>query len=79
MELLTVNSILKETPTGEEIRIEEKIHSNYNYYCHSVMDQKINEFLDNRPRYTKRIPKKKYLKLHDLEIKHGEPTIRREK
>ena len=77
MELLTVNSILRETQTDGEI-IERKIRSNYNYYNCSIMEWKINEFLDNRPRYTKRIPKKTFLKFYEIEVHQGEPTIRKE-
>ena len=53
--------------------VKERINNN----IHEWIEKEIQKILDNRPRYSKRIPEKIYLKYHTVEIIHHPMTCRR--
>jgi len=52
--------------------LEKEINRRMNCQCNKDLDEWLKRMLDNRPRYSKRIPIKLYMKFHTIEIKRWE-------
>ena len=59
-------------------KIEEEIRSRANNDICEYIENRIKENLDKRPRYSKRIPEKIYMKFHTIERKEWEIKFSRE-
>lgn len=53
---------------SEPCLLEEEINRRMNEQCHKDLEERLKRMLDNRPRYSKRIPTKLYMKIHTLDI-----------
>lgn len=48
--------------------LEKELNRRMNYQCNKNLEDWLKEMLDDRPRYSRRIPIKLYMKFHKLEI-----------
>ena len=53
---------------SETCSLEKEINRRMNYQCNMDLEEQLKRMLDNRPRYSKRIPTKLYMKFHTLDI-----------
>jgi len=58
----------REIVYSEPYSLEKKINERMNEQCHKDLEERLKRILDNRPRYSKRIPTKLYMKFHTLDI-----------
>lgn len=58
----------REIISSETYSLEEKINRRMNEQCHKDLEERLKRILDNRPRYSKRIHTKLYMKFHTLDI-----------
>jgi hypothetical protein len=58
----------REIVYSEPYSLEKKINERMNEQCHKYLEERLKRILDNRPRYSKRIPTKLYMKFHTLDI-----------
>ena len=53
---------------SEPYLLGKEINRRINNQCHKDLEERLKRILDNRPRYSKRIPTKVYMKFHTLDI-----------
>ena len=62
--------------TDREILYDDRFENHLKYKINRQVNEDINkvlqEILDNRPRYSKRIPEKLYMKFHTLDVEHSD-------
>lgn len=58
----------REAIYSETCSLAEEINSRMNNQCHKDLEERLKRILDSRPRYSKRIPTKLYMKFHTLDI-----------
>lgn len=58
----------REVIYSETCLLEEELNSRMNNQYYKDLEERLKRILDNRPRYSKRIPTKLYMKFHTLEI-----------
>lgn len=58
----------REAIYSSEYLLEKEINRRMNNQCNIDLEEWLKWMLDNRPRYSKRIPIKLYMKFHTLEI-----------
>lgn len=57
---------------SETCSLAEELNRRMNNQCNIDLEERLKRMLDNRPRYSKRIPTKLYMKFHTLDIIRGE-------
>ena len=62
----------------ETYLLEKELNRRMNYQCNKDLEEWLKRILDSRPRYSKRIPIKLYMKFHTLEIIRWEVKSYRE-
>lgn len=58
----------REVISSNDYLLEKEINRRMNNQCNIDLEEQLKRMLDNRPRYSKRIPIKLYMKFHTLEI-----------
>ena len=56
----------------ETYSLAEELNERINEQYHKELEERLEKMLDNRPRYSKRIPTKLYMKFHTIDIIRGE-------
>lgn len=62
----------REIISSETCSLADKINRIMNEQYHKSLEERLKRILDNRPRYSRRIPTKLYMKFHTLEVIRGE-------
>lgn len=58
----------REAVYSSEYLLEKEINRRMNNQCNIDLEEELKRILDDRPRYSKRIPTKLYMKFHTIEI-----------
>lgn len=58
----------REAIYSSDYLLEEELNRRMNYQCNKDLEEWLKKMLDDRPRYSKRIPTKLYMKFHTLDI-----------
>ena len=58
----------REAICSSEYLLEKEINRRMNNQCNIDLEEQLKRMLNDRPRYSKRIPTKLYMKFHTLEI-----------